>query len=59
MNTVAINSQHRRTNKIKTVITSLWGALDVLPLAQHDIACFLGRSQSASAFSSAVSSDAD
>lgn len=59
MNTVAINSLHRRINKTKTLITSLWGAFDIHPLPQHDVACFLGKSQTTSAFSNAISSDAD
>lgn len=59
MNTVAINSLHRKINKTETLITSLRGAFDIPPLPQRDVACFLGQSQTTSAFSNAISSDAD
>lgn len=59
MNTVAINSLHRKISKTKTLITSLWGAFDIPPLPQHDVARFLGTCQTTSAFSNAISSDAD
>lgn len=56
---VAINSLQKRRNKINTLIASLWGAFDLPPLSQHDIACFLGKSQTTCAFSNAISSEAD
>lgn len=58
MNNVAINFLQKRS-KIKTLITSLWGAFDFPPVPQHDIASFLGKSQTTCAFSKAISSEAD
>lgn len=58
MNTVAINSLQRRINKTKTLITSLSGVHLTFPLCHSMSLLFFWASQTTSAFSNAISSDA-